>query len=257
MARPRRRSLDYFSIDCTLEDSVKLIEAEFGLTGFALWVKLLQRIYGGEGYFCQWSDEVALLFARENGVGGKVVSEVVSACLKRGIFSEDKFKQYGVLTSHGIQSRFLLAAERRKGFEIDPRYALVECADSVSAANLQQKPQLMHTETPVNVYGNATNQSKVNQSKVKESKENASKPPLGNSDPIFETDGLGGGELTLHTLDFIFSYSSSHGWPDAAQDNIIKTLTEQQGRDKDGNPIRNLTRYLDAWDAKFKTGFIF
>lgn len=120
--------IPYFPLDCELDSKFELIEAEFGLQGFAIVVKLLQRIYGGEGYYCEWTNEVALLFAKRNSTGGSVVSEIVSASIKRGIFDKDMFERYGILTSKGIQLRYLKAVDRRKQVKIKKQYLLVECA---------------------------------------------------------------------------------------------------------------------------------
>lgn len=119
--------IPYFPLDCELDSKFELIEAEFGLQGFAVVVKLLQRIYGGEGYYCEWTNEVALLFAKRNSTGGSVVSEIVSASIKRGIFDKDMFERYGILTSKGIQQRYLKAVDRRKQVKIKKQYLLVEC----------------------------------------------------------------------------------------------------------------------------------
>ena len=86
-----KNGIPYFPLDCQLDEKIELIEAEFGLTGFAVVVKLLQRIYGGEGYYCEWTNEVALLFSRKIGLGGNVVSEIVSASVRRGIFDRTLF----------------------------------------------------------------------------------------------------------------------------------------------------------------------
>ena len=59
-----KSGLEYFPLDVVLDDKFELIEAEFGLTGFAVIVKLFQKIYGGQGYYCEWTNEVALLFAK-------------------------------------------------------------------------------------------------------------------------------------------------------------------------------------------------
>ena len=78
MARPIKNGLDYFPMDVVCNDKIELIEAEFGLTGFATVVKLFQKIYGERGYYCEWTDEVALLFGKKNGLGSNVVSEIVA-----------------------------------------------------------------------------------------------------------------------------------------------------------------------------------
>ena len=59
-----KKGLDYFPVLCHFDPGTELLEAEFGLKGIAVLLKLYQRIYGGHGYYCEWNDEVALLFSR-------------------------------------------------------------------------------------------------------------------------------------------------------------------------------------------------
>jgi hypothetical protein len=115
-----------------------LIEAEFGLTGFAVVVKLLQKIYGEQGYYCEWTNEVALLFAKKLGLGGSAVSEIVSASIKRGIFDKGKFDKCQILTSKGIQKRYFDAVSRRKLVEVDERYLLVNCGQIPKNADIMR-----------------------------------------------------------------------------------------------------------------------
>lgn len=110
--------LTFFPLDCQLDEKFELVEAEFGLKGFAVVVKLLQRIYGGEGYYCNWTDEVALLFSRDTGLSEGAVSEIVRASVRRGIFSEQLFNAYNVLTSKGIQKRYIYGHARKQKVEI-------------------------------------------------------------------------------------------------------------------------------------------
>lgn len=125
MARPTKIELDYFPLDCRLNDRMKLIEAEFGLAGFAIIIKIFQKIYGGKGYYCEWNEEVILLFAREINAGGNIVSEVIEGALRRGIFSKEMYDKYGILTSERIQTTYFDAASRRDCINIDDRYLLI------------------------------------------------------------------------------------------------------------------------------------
>jgi len=138
LARIPKEGLDYFSLDCVLDDKFRLIEAEFGITGFAVVVKILQLIYGGNGYYREWTNEVALLFAADNRLGGSVVSEIVTVSIKRGVFDANLFEKYGILTSHGIQMRYLEAAKRRKELKLIKQYLLVN-ADEIEI-NVNIKP---------------------------------------------------------------------------------------------------------------------
>ena len=122
-----KNGISFFPLDVCLDTKFDLIEAEFGLQGFAVVVKLYQRIYGEQGYYCDWTNEVALLFAHKVGLGGSVVSEIVNASVKRGIFDKTLFDKYQILTSKGIQDRYFEIVNRRKSVEVDERYLLVSC----------------------------------------------------------------------------------------------------------------------------------
>lgn len=118
--------MPWFMLDCQLDDKFDLIEAEFGIKGFAVIVKLLQKIYGGEGYYCEWTNDVGLMFSKKMNEGFELVSEIVSASIRRGIFSKELYDKYQILTSKGIQKRYLKAASRRQNVTIEKKYLLVE-----------------------------------------------------------------------------------------------------------------------------------
>lgn len=120
-----KRGLDYYSISCVEDERLELIEAELGIESFAIIVKLLGKIYGQNGYYCQWDEDCAMLFARKNCVGYELVCRVVDAAVKRGFFSRVQLEENGILTSAEIQQFFLNAAKRRKEFSIDPRFSCI------------------------------------------------------------------------------------------------------------------------------------
>ncbi len=126
--RNNKVGLDYFELDCHMDDKVKLVQAEFGLKGFAVFVKLLQKIYGENGYYCEWTKDQELLFASENGLDSgsiQLLGDIVSACIRRDIFSEKLFKKYGVLTSTGIQKQYLKATVKREVVSMKKEYLLI------------------------------------------------------------------------------------------------------------------------------------
>lgn len=166
MPRPIKNGVDYFPLDVHLDEKFELIEAEFGLTGFAVVVKLLQRIYGQDGYYCEWNDEVALLFGKRIGLGGSAVSEIVSASIRRGLFDQTLYDRYQILTSAGIQKRYFEAVARRKVVNVEAAYLLVE---------VTQVPENVHINrvnvdiNPENVCNNP--QTKENKTKGKKIRE--------------------------------------------------------------------------------------
>ena len=161
-----KSGIDYFPLDVRLDDKFELIEAEFGLTGFGVVVRLLQEIYGKHGYYIEWTTEVALLFARKVGLGGGVVSEIIEASIRRGMFDKEKYDKYRVLTSRGIQRRYFEAVSRRKVLEVDYNILLVNVAQICPNADIRAKNVDIFSE---NV--NISEQSKEEKSKVKKSKE--------------------------------------------------------------------------------------
>lgn len=163
MARPNKAGLDYFELDCHMEEKVRLIQAEFGLKGFAVVVKLYQKIYGGYGYYCEWNDDSLLLFMSENGLPSdkkNLISEIVSACIRRNIFSETLFQKFGILTSEGVQKRYLNATSRRERVEMKKEYLLISAGENNNNVVIN----------PINVNRNGVNEYKNAQSRVEKSK---------------------------------------------------------------------------------------
>ncbi len=177
-----KSGIDYFPLDVTLNAKFELIEAEFGLTGFGVVVHLLQEIYGKAGYYIEWTEEVALLFARKVGLGGSVVSEIIEASIRRGMFDKEKYDKYHVLTSKGIQERYFEAVSRRKTLEVDYNILLVDVAKILPNAYISAKN--------VNIFSKNADierQSKVEKSRVEKSKEEyilCAEPQAANAPPV-------------------------------------------------------------------------
>lgn len=162
-------ALRYFALDCHMDDSIKLLESEFGLKGFAVIIKLFQKIYGDEGYYCVWNHDVELLFAASlstdrEPIGGSFVSEVIKGCLRRGIFDKQKYEKYGILTSRGIQNRYLEAARRRTSTKLINEYLLVKVDPKFKNVSIISKNVDIFHENAGN-----SRQRKVKESKGKES----------------------------------------------------------------------------------------
>lgn len=155
--------INYFPLNVHLDDKFELIEAEFGLKGFAIVVKLFQKIYGQQGYYCEWTEDVALLFGKNVGLGGDAVSEIVRAAIKRGIFDSELYDKYQILTSRGIQERYFEAVSRRKEVEVRKEYLLIK-VDQIYKNVRSLNENVNISSKNVNI----SEQKKVEESKVKE-----------------------------------------------------------------------------------------
>lgn len=167
--------ITFVPLDCQLDEKFDYIEAEFGLIGFAVVVKLFQRIYGGHGYYCEWNDRVALLFAHKIGAGGDVVREIVSAAIREGIFSKEMLENFGVLTSRGIQKRFSDVAKRRKEIFDKPEYVLLDYEQNSDDVDISGENVCNSDENVCNPNTSKVKESKA--SKDKGSKESSAAPP--------------------------------------------------------------------------------
>ncbi len=178
MARPFKEGLDYFPLDVDfLEDKkVKLIKAEFGSKGILVLISLLMLVYKSNGYFYQWDKDDCLLMSDGVGCGcgPEFIQEVLQGCIRRSIFDEGVFDMFKVITSAGIQKRFLNAISERKNTTIIKEYLLVNLSDEkVCPPGTLKKltinsinPQINTVNPPINLVKPPINPK----SKVKESK---------------------------------------------------------------------------------------
>lgn len=179
MARPIKQGLDYFPLDVDIDqdDKIAMIEALHGIEGFGVVIKLLSKVYK-EGYFYEWTDREQLLFSKRVNVNINTVSAVVNDCLKEGLFHQDMYDKYSILTSKGIQKRYLEAVKRRKQVIFIERYFLISDIDSIIGSNkidvLMEKDDSSRVNVNINPHSKGVNVNKSTQRKGKERKEKES-----------------------------------------------------------------------------------
>jgi hypothetical protein len=241
-----KSGIDYFPLDVTLNAKFELIEAEFGLTGFGVVVHLLQEIYGKAGYYIEWTEEVALLFARKVGLGGSVVSEIVEASIRRGMFDKEKYDKYHVLTSKGIQERYFEAVSRRKVLEVDYNILLVDVAQILTNVDIQAKNVNILSKN-----ADISEQSKVEKSRVEKSKEEyilCAEPQAAGAPPVIS--------LPLNDGTFFdVSENDRAKWSQLYPNvDVLQQLRNMAGW-CDANPAKRKTRggikrFITAWLAR-------
>lgn len=170
MARPIKPGLDYFPFDTNLDRKFEILEAKHGLNGFGIIVKLLQRIYGENGYYLEFGEIDALLLGSRYGLSAEEVQLYIDTAVELGIFDSGIYQSYSVLTSHGIQLRFIKGSERRKRIDMKQEYLLLGVPEIpinvyINGVNVCNNPENVYTNT----------QSKVKESKEKDSKVEESK----------------------------------------------------------------------------------
>ena len=123
MARPIKVGIDYFGVDVSPDEKVEYIESTYEAEGYYLWIKLLQRIYGS-GFYIEWNKYQAAAMKKDTGISVEKIEEILASCLEVGLFSQELFDKYSIITSRGVQKRFYAAASKRTQVEINPEYVL-------------------------------------------------------------------------------------------------------------------------------------
>lgn len=81
--------------------------------GIASLIAIYQRLFGLEGYYLDYNEDVARLVAREACVTEGVVSEIVNHLVGKGYFDKTQFEEHHILTSTYVQTEFLKSVNRR------------------------------------------------------------------------------------------------------------------------------------------------
>ena len=130
MARPIKDGVDYFPMDTDFynDDKVRLLRAEFGAKGMYVLNFLLCEVYGKNGYFINWDKNRCFLVSDGAGCGCSpdYISEFISGCLRCSFFDERVFNAFGVLTSAGIQRRYIRMFNSRDEIRIIEEYWLLD-----------------------------------------------------------------------------------------------------------------------------------
>ncbi|CDZ74848.1 Hypothetical protein ING2D1G_0689 [Peptoniphilus sp. ING2-D1G] len=178
MARPNKQGLDYFPLDVGFLRDIKVRRIKKAQkNAVEVLIALLSNIYQDEGYFMSFDDDVCFLIADDVGVSEGAVTSVIDMALKVDFFDKVLYEKYKILTSRGIQKRFIEATNRRQQVNMCQDYLLIN-TDAVNHVvvnvdNNDISDELMYTETQlngINVDNNRVNVYRSTQSKVKESK---------------------------------------------------------------------------------------
>ena len=245
MARPIKEGLEYFPLDCDIDqdDKITLIEAQHGLIGFGIAIKLLMKIYNNS-YFYEWTEKEQLLFSKRVNVNINEVNVVINDLVKWGFFDKELFETEKILTSSGIQKRYLVAVGRRQKVKILKKYLLLD----KETVNVYKNLVIVDNNSSSEIVNDDIGtQSKVKKSKVKESKEN------NNNDDVVKTE---------NNIFYVFEncgFGSIDGYTMQQLEELVKDFTFEWTKEAieiaAENGARNLkyvTRILENWKSKGK-----
>lgn len=122
MGRPTKKGIDFFPVDVSFDDKVELFIAENGPESLSVLVTTWQLIYGSQGYYIDYSDDLFLLIKRRLLLDESRTKAIIEAAVRRGIFSADHLQKHGILTSKAIQLNYMVASRKKKTVFIVKEY---------------------------------------------------------------------------------------------------------------------------------------
>lgn len=220
MARPPKEGCSYFPLDCDFfnDRKVRLLRAVYGGKAEAVLIRLWCMIYAGAGWWLHLdTDEIALLAeSMGGGFSPEYIRDVVLAACERGLFDKDIFARWQVLTSDGVQKRYLEIKCRKSSIPVIHEYWVLPESyfEGENAAlllklhfySVSAETTAVFTEkTQVN--SETTTQSKVNESKPKKRKAEGARRSARDAPPdrlreIFAASAKEDGALLQRMLDF-------------------------------------------------------
>ena len=177
MARPKAKGVEYFPLDVGFLSDLKIrkIMLSHGAASIAVLIYIFAAIYKDEGYFMSIKDDEISLVALDTNLDADYVKQVINRACEVGLFSFRIYDNFRILTSEGIQNRYLKITERRKSVKINTDINLV------NADIMHTETRVNVAETRVNVYQNEQSKVKEIESKVNKSKEKSFMQPVFNN----------------------------------------------------------------------------
>ena len=167
MARPTAKGVEYFPLNVNFINDLKVrkLLLSCGAESIAVLIYLLSTIYKDEGYYVEIHEDEIDLIALDVNVTPEFVLEVINKACEVRFFDVNLYENFNILTSKGIQERYLKITERRKNSVVITQFNLINVYNNSVNVNINS----------INVDNNSVNVYKSTQSKVKESKGKKSK----------------------------------------------------------------------------------
>lgn len=179
MARPRKDGLDYFPLDVNFLSDLKIkkIIRAYGAQAVAVVMSVLTTIYRDNGYFATYDDDLIFIIADELKLEDGYVKNVIEKLIEVDFLNKEQKEKNNILTSIGIQERYLKVCERRVKKKLNATYNLINDGSNELPQTESTDDRGLCIQKPhsTGVNDNKSTQSKVNKSKVNKSKEKVNK----------------------------------------------------------------------------------
>ena len=149
MARPPKMGLDYFPLDVNFLNDLKTkkLVRSFGASAVAVALDVLTNIYKDNGYYAECDEDFIFLIADDLKLDEEYTKNVIEKMVEVDFFNKNLYENHKILTSIGIQKRYILASGRRVRSKINSVYDLI---NTVSDEFMSTETEFLYAETPEN-----------------------------------------------------------------------------------------------------------
>lgn len=162
MARPKQIGLSYFPMDTGIfsDRKIRKLLKTFGAPGYLVYNFVLCEIYKDKGYFVECNEDFLFDIADTLNLNEVTVKDIIRFCSQNLLFDNSIYQDSNVLTSSGIQKRYL-EVKSRSEVEILEKYRVI----ATPKRNRAAIHIINDHETPVFAAEIPQKKSKVNKNK--------------------------------------------------------------------------------------------
>lgn len=171
MSRPIKKGLNYFPLDVDFlrERKIQRLILMYGTDGIAVFIGVLCEIYMTNGYYLAANDAVYFDLGFSLRLGEERIKMIVGYCVEIGLFDAESFDSARIITSAGIQERYVSVCKQLKR-RIDTTFLILD-EEEINAV----KTLVFSALTGVSSGENPTKEKKGKEKKEKENKKEKKK----------------------------------------------------------------------------------
>ena len=153
---------------------IKKIIRAHGAQAVAVVISVLTTIYRDNGYFATYDEDLIFIIADELKLEDSYVKDVIEKLIEVDFLNKEQKEKNNILTSIGIQERYLKACERRVKTTLNATYSLLNDSSNELPQTESTDKESLCIQKPdsTGVNDSKSTQSKVNKNIVNKNKIN-------------------------------------------------------------------------------------
>ena len=165
MARPKKRTVDYFPHQCKHGKTMFILEQKYGNDGYAFWFKLLELLGSAEGHYLQLENPADWEFLQaKTRLDDGFCREILDLLARLEAIDQELWESHGVVWSQNFVNG-VAPVYKNRGVEIPSKPSFYARKPSDGGVSTPENPQSRVEESRVEESTSPVNQSTPGNSK--------------------------------------------------------------------------------------------